>query len=145
MFRTRFLALVVALTVPTVLAAQTDSLRLAGVHWREIGPYRGGRSVAVAGNPSRPNEFWLGTTGGGVFKSVTAGQSWAPVTDKYFGGTIGAVAVAPSVFISHFHFSQQTYRALGGTSVLIVVGVALQTMRQMESQMVMRHYEGFLR
>jgi preprotein translocase subunit SecY len=58
---------------------------------------------------------------------------------------LAAVAVAPSVFIQQFHFSQQTYRALGGTSVLIVVGVALQTMRQMESQMVMRHYEGFLR
>ena len=38
----------------------------------------------------------MGTTGGGVFKSINAGQSWAPVTDKYFGGTIGAVAVAPS-------------------------------------------------
>jgi preprotein translocase subunit SecY len=58
---------------------------------------------------------------------------------------LAAVAVAPSIFIAHFHFSQATYRALGGTSVLIVVGVALQTMRQMESQMVMRHYEGFLR
>src|SRR5512144_1937103 len=95
-FRTRLVALAVALALPTVLAAQTDSLRLAGVHSREIGPYRGGRSVAVAGNPSRPNEFWLGTTGGGVFKSVNAGQSWAPVTDKYLGGTIGAIAVAPS-------------------------------------------------
>ena len=68
----------------------------AGLRWREIGPYRGGRSVAVTGNPSRPNEFWMGTTGGGVFKSINAGQSWAPVTDKYFGGTIGAIAVAPS-------------------------------------------------
>ncbi|HZT93837.1 MAG TPA: preprotein translocase subunit SecY, partial [Gaiellaceae bacterium] len=58
---------------------------------------------------------------------------------------LAAVAVAPSIFISYFHFPQSTYRALGGTSVLIVVGVALQTMRQMESQMVMRHYEGFLR
>ena len=58
---------------------------------------------------------------------------------------LAAVAVAPSVFIQQFHFNQATYRALGGTSVLIVVGVALQTMRQMESQMVMRHYEGFLR
>ena len=58
---------------------------------------------------------------------------------------LAAVAVAPSIFISYFHFPQTTYRALGGTSVLIVVGVALQTMRQMESQMVMRHYEGFLR
>jgi preprotein translocase subunit SecY len=58
---------------------------------------------------------------------------------------LAAVAVAPSIFIAQFHFSEATYRALGGTSVLIVVGVALQTMRQMESQMVMRHYEGFLR
>ena len=56
-----------------------------------------------------------------------------------------AAAAIDTIFISHFHFSQATYRALGGTSVLIVVGVALQTMRQMESQMVMRHYEGFLR
>jgi photosystem II stability/assembly factor-like uncharacterized protein len=73
-----------------------DSSALGGLRWRELGPFRGGRSVAVAGNPSRPNEFWMGTTGGGVFKSVNAGESWAPVTDKYFGGTIGAVAVAPS-------------------------------------------------
>jgi preprotein translocase subunit SecY len=58
---------------------------------------------------------------------------------------LAAVAVAPSILIAQFHFPQVTYRALGGTSVLIVVGVALQTMRQMESQMVMRHYEGFLR
>jgi preprotein translocase subunit SecY len=55
------------------------------------------------------------------------------------------IAVAPSLFIKYFHFSQNTSRALGGTSVLIVVGVALDTMRQMESQMMMRHYEGFLR
>ena len=58
---------------------------------------------------------------------------------------LATVAVAPSLFINYLHFSQQTGRALGGTSVLIVVGVALDTMRQMESQMMMRHYEGFLR
>jgi preprotein translocase subunit SecY len=58
---------------------------------------------------------------------------------------LAAVAVAPSIFIREFGFSQATGRALGGTSVLIVVGVALDTMRQMESQMMMRHYEGFLR
>ena len=73
-----------------------DSLALGGLRWREVGPYRGGRSVAVTGNPSRPNEFWMGTTGGGVFKSINAGQSWAPMSDKYFGGTIGAIEVAPS-------------------------------------------------
>ena len=58
---------------------------------------------------------------------------------------LATVAVAPSIFIRYFGFSQATSRALGGTSVLIVVGVALDTMRQMESQMMMRHYEGFLR
>jgi preprotein translocase subunit SecY len=58
---------------------------------------------------------------------------------------LATVAVAPSIFIAYFGFSQATSRALGGTSVLIVVGVALDTMRQMESQMMMRHYEGFLR
>jgi preprotein translocase subunit SecY len=58
---------------------------------------------------------------------------------------LATIAILPSIFINQFHFDQSVYRALGGTSVLIVVGVALQTMRQMESQMVMRHYEGFLR
>src|ERR671930_428233 len=58
---------------------------------------------------------------------------------------LATVAVAPSLFIRYFGFSQATSRALGGTSVLIVVGVALDTMRQMESQMMMRSYEGFLK
>jgi preprotein translocase subunit SecY len=58
---------------------------------------------------------------------------------------LAVIAVAPSVFIRYFGFSQATSRALGGTSVLIVVGVALDTMRQMESQMMMRSYEGFLK
>ena len=61
------------------------------------------------------------------------------------GVILAFVAVLPSVFIKEFGFSQATSRALGGTSVLIVVGVALDTMRQMESQMMMRSYEGFLR
>jgi preprotein translocase subunit SecY len=58
---------------------------------------------------------------------------------------LATVAVLPSVFISYGGFSQATSRALGGTSVLIAVGVALDTMRQMESQMMMRNYEGFLK
>jgi len=58
---------------------------------------------------------------------------------------LGVIAVLPSIIINELHFSQNTSRALGGTSVLIVVGVALDTMRQMESQMMMRSYEGFLR
>jgi preprotein translocase subunit SecY len=58
---------------------------------------------------------------------------------------LAVIAVLPSIAIKEFGFSQATGRALGGTSVLIVVGVALDTMRQMESQMMMRSYEGFLR
>src|SRR5437763_7679063 len=57
---------------------------------------------------------------------------------------LALVALLPGILIHHFGFSQATSRALGGTSVLIVVGVALDTMRQMESQMMMRSYEGFL-
>jgi preprotein translocase subunit SecY len=58
---------------------------------------------------------------------------------------LALVATLPTLFIRYGGFSQSTTRALGGTSILIVVGVALDTMRQMESQMMMRHYEGFLK
>ena len=73
-----------------------DTAALSALRWRELGPFRGGRSVAVAGSTARPNEYYMGTTGGGVFKTLDGGQSWAPITDKYFGGTIGAVAVSAS-------------------------------------------------
>ena len=73
-----------------------DSSAFSAIRWREIGPYRGGRSVAVAGSAARPMEYYFGTTGGGVFKTTDGGVTWAPVTDKYFGGTIGAIAVSES-------------------------------------------------
>ncbi len=72
-----------------------DTSWLNGLRWREVGPARGGRSVAVAGSVQRPNEYWMGTTGGGVFKTTDGGQNWAATTDAYFGGTIGAIAVDP--------------------------------------------------
>ena len=81
---------------PAPTAAVTfDSSTFASLKWREVGPARGGRSVAVAGSVQRPLEYWMGTTGGGVYKSVDGGMNWLPVTDKYFGGTIGAIAVDP--------------------------------------------------
>jgi preprotein translocase subunit SecY len=58
---------------------------------------------------------------------------------------LAAIATLPTLAVVYFNFSQATTRAVGGTSVLIVVGVALDTMRQMESQMMMRSYEGFLK
>lgn len=81
---------------PGPLAAPFDTGALASIRWREIGPYRGGRSVAVAGSAARPKEYWMGTTGSGVFKSTDGGDSWTPMTDRYFGGTVGAIGVAPS-------------------------------------------------
>jgi photosystem II stability/assembly factor-like uncharacterized protein len=70
-----------------------DSAVFGGLRWRDVGPPRGGRSVAVGGSTARPNEYWMGTTGGGVFKTTDGGLTWTPMSDRYFGGTIGAIAV----------------------------------------------------
>ena len=78
------------------MAAPFDTALLAALRWREIGPFRGGRSVTVSGSVARPNEYWFGGTGAGVYKTTDGGESWTSMTDRYFGGTIGAVAVAPS-------------------------------------------------
>jgi preprotein translocase subunit SecY len=89
---------------------------------------------------------------GGYIPGIRPGTPTAQYLDRVLSrltlpGSIylGLIAVLPGLFIHYFNFSQATSRALGGTSVIIVVGVALDTMRQMESQMMMRSYEGFLR
>ena len=69
---------------------------LTKVKYRSIGPYRGGRSAAVAGSYKNRTTFYFGATGGGVWKTTDGGSNWKNISDKYFGGTIGAVAVAPS-------------------------------------------------
>jgi photosystem II stability/assembly factor-like uncharacterized protein len=69
----------------------------AGMTWRSIGPDRGGRSIAVAGSAGRPNEYFFGAVGGGVWKSDDFGNTWTPVSDKFFRtSSVGALAVAPS-------------------------------------------------
>ncbi len=73
-----------------------DSLLEDGYRFREIGPFRGGRSGAVAGVPGDPLIWYFGATGGGVFKSQDGGQSWKNVSDGFFGGSVGAVAVSES-------------------------------------------------
>jgi photosystem II stability/assembly factor-like uncharacterized protein len=73
-----------------------DQALYSGIKWREVGPYRGGRSCTVTGVPGNPNLYYFGTVGGGVWRTKDAGQSYENITDKYFGGTIGAVAVAES-------------------------------------------------
>ena len=64
------------------------------IQWRNIGPYRGGRSCAVTGVPGQPNLFYFGSTGGGVWRTKDGGQTWENISDGYFGGSIGAVAVS---------------------------------------------------
>ncbi|WP_192823097.1 glycosyl hydrolase [Rufibacter sp. LB8] len=65
-----------------------------GLTWRSIGPYRGGRSAAVAGVPGKPNLYYFGATGGGVWRTKDGGSSWENISDKFFGGSIGAVTVS---------------------------------------------------
>ena len=73
-----------------------DSIVFSKVKYRSIGPYRGGRSGAVAGDLQQKNTFYFGGTGGGVWKTIDGGSNWKNISDKYFGGSIGCVSIAPS-------------------------------------------------
>jgi len=68
----------------------------SGLHWRMLGPFRGGRTDAVTGVPGRPNEFYFGSVNGGVWKTIDAGRVWLPVFDSQPVASIGAIAVAAS-------------------------------------------------
>src|SRR5581483_12225601 len=69
---------------------------LASLEYRSIGPFRGGRVVAVAGDPTNPQVFYFGSTGGGVWKTTDGGQFWENVSDGFFKrASVGAIAVAP--------------------------------------------------
>ncbi|HXY68553.1 MAG TPA: hypothetical protein VEH62_03825, partial [Gemmatimonadales bacterium] len=68
----------------------------AGLSWRMLGPFRGGRVDAVAGVPGRPHEFYFGHVNGGVWKTIDGGRTWQPVFDGQGVASIGALAVAPS-------------------------------------------------
>jgi len=92
-----------ALTVSPPLHAQDDPNRmvapahLSALTWRNVGPHRGGRVTAVAGVPESPHLFYMGSTGGGVWKSTDAGVSWQNITDGQIDvSSIGAITVAPS-------------------------------------------------
>lgn len=66
------------------------------VQWRQLGPFRGGRSCAVVGVLNKPNLFYFGATGGGVWKTEDGGRIWSNISDGFFGGSIGAIAVSES-------------------------------------------------
>lgn len=71
-----------------------DEALYQSVQWRSIGPYRGGRSAAATGVPGKPNLYYFGATGGGVWRTRDGGQTWENISDGFFGGSIGAVAVS---------------------------------------------------
>ena len=108
MFKTfvkHFIILTVFTIIPSLLAAgppenkntQVEPSFLDGMEYRSIGPYRGGRVTAVEGTASSPFTFYMGSTGGGVWKTENAGETWENISDKFFGaGSIGSIEAADS-------------------------------------------------
>ena len=92
-----FLALGGLMIAGAAAAADYDATQWSGLHYREVGPYRGGRVTAITGVPSQPDTFYMGTVGGGVWKTTDAGHHWVNTTDGQIPvGSMGAVAVADS-------------------------------------------------
>ncbi|MGO9124492.1 MAG: WD40/YVTN/BNR-like repeat-containing protein [Terriglobales bacterium] len=75
---------------------QVNPAVVGGMKWRQVGPFRGGRVLAVAGVPGDPNTYYFGAVAGGIFKSTNAGLSWTPTFDHQSISSIGAIAVADS-------------------------------------------------
>jgi photosystem II stability/assembly factor-like uncharacterized protein len=84
----------------SLAAQQYPAEMLSGLQWRDVGPMRGGRTYAVAGNAAQPDTFYMGSVGGGMWKTENSGRTWVPIADDAVTGipigSIGAIAVAPS-------------------------------------------------
>src|SRR5262245_12770031 len=90
------IAVSVLTTLFPLAAQQLDPSLYSGLRWRMIGPFRGGRSNAVAGIPGQPNVYYFGSVGGGVWKTTNAGETWQPIFDGQPIASIGALAIAAS-------------------------------------------------
>src|SRR5262247_3748623 len=77
-------------------SARIDPTLFSGMRWRSVGPFRSGRVNGVSGVPGQPNVFYMGSVGGGVWKTTNAGRTWFPIFDSQPIASIGAIAVAPS-------------------------------------------------
>ena len=96
--RTRLVAVLAPLLLLWLAPAlaEVNPALLAGMKWRQIGPFRGGRVIAVTGVPGDPATWYFGGVAGGVWKSTDVGASWKPVFDGQKIASIGAIAVADS-------------------------------------------------
>jgi len=102
LFSISFSSQVFSQKTKTKAPQKTSSVDLTGydesyydaLQWRSIGPYRGGRSGTVTGVAGKPQLFYFGSTGGGVWRTTDGGQIWSNISDGFFGGSIGAVAVS---------------------------------------------------
>lgn len=95
-----FALLAVAMLTQGIPAQQTvsyDTTLFSGLTWRNVGPVRGGRSIAVAATSARPYEYYFGATGGGVWKTTDGGTTWRPVSDRHFrSSSVGALGQCES-------------------------------------------------
>src|SRR5579864_3283919 len=90
------LSIFLAASPRSTSAQQVNPDSYSAMHWREIGPYRAGRVTAVAGVPGNPAIYYIGTPGGGVWKTTDGGTVWNPIFDTAHVASIGAVTLAPS-------------------------------------------------
>ena len=90
------IALLLGASVSSAAAAPMPNQMLPKLHWRLLGPFRGGWATMGVGVPSRPNLYYIGTAGGGVWRTENAGRTWTALTNRIGAASIGAIAVAPS-------------------------------------------------
>src|SRR5437762_1769339 len=98
--RAALLATIFAVAISPIAHAQSGAYSadlFKGLKWRSIGPQRGGRAIASAGSPSRPDEYYFGAVGGGLWKTTDGGETWNAMTDgQIHSSSVGAVAVSES-------------------------------------------------
>src|SRR5690348_1327019 len=85
-----------SVATPAVQHNAMSASQWGALHWRLIGPFRAGRTLAVTGVPGQPTHFYMGTVDGGVWETHDTGRTWQPLFDAQSVQSIGAIAVAPS-------------------------------------------------